>query len=35
VQLERVLLPIVLANIALLGLDLAYNALAGLLAIWE
>jgi hypothetical protein len=33
VRLERVLIPVVLANLGLLLLDLAYNVLSGLLAL--
>lgn len=33
VRLERILIPVVLANLAVLLLDLAYNVLSGLWAL--
>lgn len=33
VRLERILIPVVLANVGILLLDLAFNVLSGLLAL--
>ncbi len=34
-RLERILIPVVLANMAVLALDILFNALSGLVAVIE